>query len=187
MAVQERLYSVEDFEAFLEQPENKERLFELIDGRIVEKVPTQEHAQIVMNIGTPLNLYAHKTKSGRVGTEARHRNPQDSRNSRQPDISFDSHKQPLVKQGAVLHMPTLAVEVKSPSDTYIEMREKASYYLANGAQMVWLVFPEKRIVEVYTVDADVQILLEDETISGGEVLPGFELAVHDVFVDPLAD
>lgn len=130
----ERLYSIEDFEAFLVQ--HKDGLFELIDGRIVEKVPTQEHAQIVMNVGTPLNLYTHKTKSGRVGTEALHRNPHDNRNSRQPDISFDSTKQPLVKKGAVLHMPTLVVEVKSPDDTYIEMREKAKYYLANGAKMV---------------------------------------------------
>lgn len=50
-----------------------------------------------------------------------------------------------------------------------------------------LIFPEKRMVEVYVPDADVQILLEDEVISGGDVLPEFELAVRDVFVDPFAD
>ena len=84
-------------------------------------------------------------------------------------------------------MPDLAVEIKSPSDSGRQMREKAEYYLANGARLVWLVYPQKRLIEAYSLDADVEILLEDDTLTGGDVLPGFASAVAEVFADPLGE
>jgi len=185
MVLQQRLYTIEEFEGFLAQPENKNRLFELINGEIVEKMPTEEHGLATTNIATSLNIYAHQTKLGRVGVEVRHRIPEDRHNSILPDVSFTMAKQPVVKEGSVPRMPDVAVEVKSPDDTYNEMRDKAKYYLTNGSRMVILVFPEKRFVEVHAPNVDVEILFEHETISGREVLPGFTLAVRDIFKDPL--
>jgi hypothetical protein len=63
------------------------------------------------------------------------------------------------------------------------MRETAAYYLANGARMVWLVYPEQRLVEVYHADADIQILTENDAIEGGALLPGFILPVVEVFAE----
>ena len=77
-------------------------------------------------------------------------------------------------------MPDLAIEVKSPDDTYKQMREKADYYLQNGTKLVWLVYPEKRIVEVYTNEQQDILTLEDR-LTGGELLPEFELSVKDIF------
>lgn len=82
-------------------------------------------------------------------------------------------------------MPDLAVEVKSPDDSLRALRDKARYYLANGCRLVWLVLPDKQIIEVYT--ADKQPLTEADTLTGGEVLPGFALPVRQVFADPAAD
>ncbi len=39
MQVYEKLYTIEDFEYLLHQPENRDRLLELIHGRVHEKVP----------------------------------------------------------------------------------------------------------------------------------------------------
>ena len=89
--------------------------------------------------------------------------------------------QPIVGKGAVTHIADLAVEIKSPDDTYTELRSKAAYYLANGSEMVWLVYPEKLMVEVYRKGSDVDILLESDTIDGGNLLPGFALPVRDIF------
>ena len=50
MAIQERRYTVEEFEAFIAKAENVDRLFELIDGEIIEKMPTEEHNLIIGNI-----------------------------------------------------------------------------------------------------------------------------------------
>ncbi len=87
----------------------------------------------------------------------------------------------MVTKGAVPRFPDLAVEVKSPGDSYRQMREKAAYYLANGTKLVWLVYPEKRLVEVYRADGDIQILTGDDTLDGGDVLPGFSMTVSDIF------
>jgi Uma2 family endonuclease len=60
------------------------------------------------------------------------------------------------------------------------MSDKAAYYLANGSQMVWLIYPNRRLVEVLTAD-ERYLLTVDGTISGGELLPGFSIAVRDLF------
>jgi Uma2 family endonuclease len=187
MVIKQHLLTIEEFEGLLELPENADRLLELIDGELVEKMPTEEHGIVTGNILAPLHTYAKSTKSGRVGTEIRHRKPEDNHNSRLPDVSFSKAKRPIVTEGNVSQMPDLAVEVQSPDDSIKSLRNKAAYYLANGSKMVWLVYPSKRLVEVYIANGEVQILLEDEILSGGDVLPGFELPVKDIFADPMDD
>jgi Uma2 family endonuclease len=181
MAVQKQVYSIAQFEEFIARPENEERLFELIDGEIVEKVVTQAHGIVAANFATHLNLYAWQRPIGRVAVEARHRPADDDENDRLPDVSFVADmSKAVVREGAVLSMPDLAIEIKSPSDSLRKMREKARYYLANGTKLVWLAFPEQRVIEVYT-PADEYILGEDEILTGGDVLPGFAVPVRDLF------
>lgn len=182
---QERLYTVEEFEQFLEQPSNSERLLELIDGEIIEKMPTEEHGETTALIAAALIAFVRPNELGRVGVEVRHRMPQDDRNSRLPDVSFISGRRPRVSEGSVPQMPDLAVEVKSPRDSLKDLRARANYYLLNGTKLVWLFDPAKRFVIVLTADEE-QILLEDETLDGGDVLPGFRLGLKDIFSDPLA-
>lgn len=166
----------------LAQPENRERLLELVHGEIVEKMPTEEHGIIVLRIGSRLLIFVEANNLGRVGVEIRHRNPEDNYNDRLPDISFTADTTtPVVTEGAVLRLPDLAVEVKSPSDSYRQMRDKADYYLANGVKLVWLVYPEKRLIESYVASGEIQILNEADALEGGDVLPGFSMAVSEVF------
>jgi Uma2 family endonuclease len=182
MAVQSKLYTVDEFEQVLALPENRDRLLELVNGEIVEKMPTEEHGIIVLRFGSRILVFVDLHKLGRVGVEIRHRSPEDRYNERLPDISFTADTTtPVVTKGPVPRFPDLAVEVKSPDDTFRQMREKAAYYLANGVKLVWLVYPEKRIVEVYPVDGDIQILTEEDTLDGGDVLPGFSMAVTEIF------
>lgn len=187
-AVSEKLaVTVDEFERLLTAPENSDRLLELIEGEMVEKMPTEEHGLVTSNFVYALSSYNRQHKLGRVVTEVRHRLPGDAHNSRLPDISFSSARRPLVREGSVPEMPDLVVEIKSPSDSVRKMREKAAYYLTNGVRLVWLVFPEQRIVEVYTPDGEVEILVEDDLLDGGEVLPGFSFPVAEIFADPLAE
>ncbi len=182
MAIErQRLYTVEEFEAIADAPQNRDRLLELIHGEIVEKVPTQEHGLYAGNIFGPLWNYA-QARGGRVVMEVRYRALEDQHNTRIPDVSYTTGDEELVTQGSVPQMPALAVEIKSPDDALKKMREKARYYVEHGVQLVWLVIPERRIVEVYTPD-DEQILDENDALDGREVLPGFTLPVRDVFKD----
>lgn len=182
MVVEQRLYTVEEFEQIADSPENRDRLLELVNGVLTEKTLSEQQAIYIGNIFGHIRHYLQQTRSGRVVMEVRHRAPGDSRNARIPDISYIAGNRPPVEQGSVPQMPDLAVEVKSPDDSWKTMREKARYYLAHGSKMVWLVHPEKRFVEVYTLDEEL-VLFEDDILSGGEVLPGFQMRVRDIFED----
>jgi len=173
--------TVDQFEEFLALPENRDRNFELIDGEIIEKMPTDEHGTIANWIGGEFHIYLKANPIGRAGVEVRFQMPDDPANSIQPDVSFIKAEHAVVKQGAVPRMPDLAVEIKSPDDTFKQMRDKADYYLKNGTKLVWLVYPEQRIVEVYAPEVDLKILTERDTLDGSDVLPGFALAVSDIF------
>ncbi len=174
--------TVQDFEAFIALPENADRLFELIDGEIVEKVPTEEHAFLASLLSGEIYIYLKQHPIGRVTVEPRHKIPEDVHNARMPDIAFTSSERalPIVTSGAVPQMPDLAIEIQSPDDAVLKMREKALYYLTHGTRIVWLIFPAKQQIEIHTTD-DISILTVDDILDGGEVLPGFSLRVRDVF------
>lgn len=183
MAVRKALITVEEFEVFVDLPENEDRRFELIDGEIVEKMPPEEHSIVAGKIYVPVLVFVEQNRLGRVVFETRYRVPKDDHNARVPDVAFTSKARmlPIVRQGSVPQMPDLAVEVKSPSDREAQMRRKAAYYLSNGSRTVWLVFPHKRQVEVHRPDADVLILNEGDSLDGEDVLPDFKLALREIF------
>ncbi len=62
-----------------------------------------------------------------------------------------------------------------------EAAEKAAVWLAAGALMVWNVFPKTRTITVHRPGAEPLTLSEDETLDGGEVVPGFRCRVGEVF------
>ena len=80
-------------------------------------------------------------------------------------------------------MPDLAIEIQSPDDSLKKLRAKAAYYLANGARLVWVVLAEKRLVEIYRANGEVDILNENDILDGEDVLPGFTLPVHEMFAE----
>ncbi len=181
MAAVEQLIDVDAFEEFLARPENRRRLFELIDGRIVEKLPTEEHGYIAGKLSQHLNNWIDDGHAGRVGIEVRHRPARDFLNDRLPDVSFVlDDTRPIVTKGAVLSMPDLAVEIKSPSDTYEDMLNVAAYYLQNGCRLVWLFYPSRKTVEV-VIAAERYTLTIDDMLTGGDVLPEFEVPLSRVF------
>lgn len=176
-----KLYTVEEFEAFLALPENMDRPFELIEGEIVEKMATQEHGVICANFAADITIFLREHPIGRVAVEARHRPMGDTHNDRLPDVSFVSDvNRPVERRGPALYIPDLCIEIQSPDDSAKKMANKATFYLANGAKMVWLVYPSRRLIEVLT-PTDRQLLGIEDTLDGGDVLPGFTLPIKNVF------
>src|SRR4051812_35606019 len=180
--LERQLYTVEEFEKFLNRPENIDLPFELIEGEIVEKMATELHGVIAALFATFINIFLFEHPIGRVAVESRHRpsNPKDRRNSRLPDVSFVTNDHPITTRGAALYIPELCTEIQSPDDSMKQMADTASFYLANGAKMVWLAYPSKQLVETLTLDNRELLGIED-MIDGGDVLPGFKLEVKKVF------
>ena len=76
--------------------------------------------------------------------------------------------------------PDLAVEVISPSNKAVDLHLKVTQLLNAGARLVWLVYPQNRTVVAHTAERAVT-LTESDSLTGGDVLPGFELRVGEIF------
>src|SRR5215212_980408 len=77
--------------------------------------------------------------------------------------------------------PDLAVEVLSPGNRPSEIAGKIALYFGAGARAVWVFNPKERTAAVYASPTDVRILNEQETLDGGDVLPGFTLDLAKLF------
>lgn len=71
--------------------------------------------------------------------------------------------------------PDFVVELKSPSDRLATVQEKMREYIANGAQLGWLIDPGRRGVDVYRSDGSVERVDQPTRLAGDPVLPGFVL------------
>ena len=78
--------------------------------------------------------------------------------------------------------PDLAIEVISPNDRYTEVNEKISDWLAAGTRMVVVVNPRNRTVNVHTTDSTTTLAMGD-TLDGGDVVPGWQMPLSDIFAD----
>ena len=80
-------------------------------------------------------------------------------------------------------VPDLVVETLSRSNTPREMQRKRAEYFQAGVRLVWIVDHPTRTIHVYTGPEDRVELTVDDTLDGGEVLPGFEVAVKEIFAE----
>jgi Uma2 family endonuclease len=181
MAVEKQLYSLDDYHAFIDLPENRDRIFELIDGELVEKMPSFVPSRIGYRIGHRVSSYLDVNDIGYVTGEAGGYIMPDGQVFN-PDMGYISKARlPEMPSREAPMPPDLAVEVMSPTDRKRALRRKAERYLEYGTRMVWLVFPDEQMVEVYTPDDDVITVGIDGVLDGGDVLPGFSLAVKEIF------
>lgn len=181
MVTQNRLYTVEEFERFIQLPDNRDRLFEYIEGEIVEVVSNPLSSKIAALIIAELIIYlkthdlGHVTSSdgGYMVTGERYI----------PDAAFISYtRQPQLAytEGYNPNPPDLAVEVLSPGNAEDEMTIKIANYLAAGT-VVWMVRPPERQVVVFTPGQPAQRLSLDDTLDGGAILPGLSIPIRDIF------
>jgi Uma2 family endonuclease len=180
MVANTHLLTVAEFEEIIALPENRDKLLELVNGEIVEKVPTEEHGEIIFILAGELYIYLRQNPEiGRGGVEVRHHLPGDEHNARLPDLSLrlDVERE-TVKEGAVAVLPAFVAEVKSPDDSAESLRERAEYYLRNGSQLVWLMFPKNKTVEACKL---VNGRLHIEVFRTDDVLDGFTLPVKRLF------
>lgn len=189
--VMERLFiSAEGFFELVGRPEYEDRSVELVEGEIVEmSKPGGLHGQITMILS--LKIANHVVENGLgIVTAAETgfilaRNPDGRDTVRALDIAFLSRARvPSVLPDNLLEVaPDLAVEVISSSNKTADTHRKIRQLLAAGTPLIWIVHPETRAIEVHT-RSGATTLEGDDTLSGGEVLPGFEISVREIFPAP---
>jgi Uma2 family endonuclease len=170
---------------FLLMPDNGLRS-ELIRGEVKSMtLAGGEHGEIAMVIGILLGVHVRAHGLGKIYAAETgfliERNPDTVRGA---DVAVVRQEQLALITDRAKHIPfapDLAVEVVSPGDSPREATEKAASWLAAGSLMVWNVFPKTRTITVHRPGMDPVTLSEDEMLDGGEVVPGFQCRVGDVF------
>ena len=102
---------------------------------------------------------------------------------RAPDVAFVSRERIErigIPDGYWPGAPDLVIEVVSPGDTFTEVEEKVIEWLAAGCRMVIVLDPRKRTASVYRGPA-ARLLSANEMLSGEDVVPGWVVAVKDLF------
>ena len=160
--------------------------YELVKGELKRMSPTgDEHGEVTMRLASPLYQYVTLNKLGKVyAAETGFKLESDPDTVRAPDIAFVSMERIQAAgriQGYRGGAPDLAVEVLSPGNTKREMAEKVKAYFAAGARLVWVVNPKPKTVTVYRSPSDIVTLTEKDTLEGGEVVPGFQIPVAEIF------
>lgn len=145
--------------------------------------PGVRHGKVQLRIGSRLLAYCDSNNSCQVMTESGTITVREPDTVRGPDISlYTANRMPInmVVVGYHDHCPNLCVEVVSPSNSKREIQSKTEEYLSAGVEAVWIVDPEKKTLTLSTRSAS-KVLTSNDTLDGGELLPGFSCKVADFF------
>jgi Uma2 family endonuclease len=157
---------------------------ELVRGELRMMIPPgAEHGRVAMSLGWRINDHVVAHDLGTVfAAETGFHLARDPDTVRAPDVAFVRKGRPAAPpRGYYPGAPDLAVEVLSPDDRPGYVREKTAEWLESGARAVWVVDPLQRTVTVHEAGREPVLLDQTGTLHGGELLPGFELAVRDAF------
>ncbi|HYN87752.1 MAG TPA: Uma2 family endonuclease [Ardenticatenaceae bacterium] len=158
---------------------------ELIDGEIVRMSPTGgRHAVVELRFGRRLASFVEDrgigwVATGEVGIYTR-RNPDRVRGA---DIACWSKEQlpDGLPEGFLEVAPFLIVEIMSPSDRWLDVREKLQEYFAIGVEQLWIVERENRTVLIYHSPTEMRQLGGEDILVGDGLLEGFSLPLASMF------
>jgi Uma2 family endonuclease len=174
----EQVKTIEDFEAFIAQPENADRLFEFIDGEIIEVSPGRTyHSGFPHIISFEVRLFCrdHQLPCYIGGTDGTYRI---GNNTVAPDFSYK--QTPLSRDYPDPVAPLWAVEVISPTDKPGEIAKKRRVYV-NAGILLWELYEQSESIHVYAPGKPMSLFGINDVLDGGNVLPGFTLAVKALF------
>jgi ADP-ribosylglycohydrolase/Uma2 family endonuclease len=153
--------------------------YELVDGELQMSPAGARHGQVCVRLTLAIGSFVRERRLGEVfDSSTGFRLP--GGNVRLPDVSFvpTSRLSGRVSDDFSDALPALAIEVLSPSDRARLVLDKVGEYLQAGVQLVWVVDPRRERAAVYRSLTDVCDIGIDGTLDGGDVLPGFAVALR---------
>ncbi len=167
--------------------DREKRLCELLDGTLLEKTMGSFESYLALYLGHLLTTFVSDNRLGIVlGADGMLRLAPGL--VRIPDVSFISWdrlpSREFPREEIWRLAPDLAVEVISRGNTRQEMARKLADYFSAGVRLVWYVYPATCEVEVYEAADKCVKLTAQETLDGGQVLPGFRLPLATLFAQP---
>ncbi len=181
MTTQTKLMTAEEL---FDMPDDGCR-YELVRGELIKMPPPGlYHGEYSGTIFASLHVHVRTNNLGKTYTEAGFRIGTDPDHVLAPDAAFIiSQRLDAIGEGPGYWpaAPDLVVEVISPSDRLARVNEKARDWLNAGTRMAIIVNPRRRDVTAHYPDREPGTLTEEDTLYGGDVVPGWELPVRNIF------
>lgn len=175
-------------------PESSEvRFYEVVGGQIVEKPAMGAFESLLASLlWRWMAPHVDENQLGRVVCEALFLLDPALKLKRRPDLAFVSTQRwPLRRRVPRTEtwevVPDLAVEVVSLTNGAEQVASKIEEYFRAGVRQVWVVYPGISKVYLYDTPTSVRILQVGDDLDGGSVLPGFRLALEDLFLQGTED
>jgi Uma2 family endonuclease len=165
--------------------EASDKLYELVDGVLVEKRVGVKSARVATVLGVRIESWSQAGAGGMAVIE--------------PTIQCFDHQPQMVRRPDVIYLsndripadglpgghlkmaPDVVVEVVSPKDRVEPLEQKLRDYLRTDIGEVWLLFPQGGHARVHRGDGSVAAIPEGGTIDGGDLMPGFSVALPELY------
>ncbi len=172
-------------EEFMALPEDGR--YELVNGELVNMGNSgMEHGYIASNLIFFLSAVVRSQKLG-VICDSSTAFTMKTGNKRSPDVSFIAAGRlqgvKRLPKGYFQGSPDLAVEILFPSNTVEEIHDKIVEFFENGTRLAWVTHPDEQYVLVYHSPSPDRLLRLEDSLDGEEVVPGFSLAVAELFAE----
>jgi Uma2 family endonuclease len=153
--------------------------YEFVNGEVFQKpLPKRPHGIAAKIFSRHLDRYELEFGGSWIPDPTVNQSEPGVRRYRVPDIAYWAPGRP---QGdSVFFPPTLAIEILSEGQTMDDLRDKCREYRARGADVCWLVDPDRRVVEVFEAARDGERRAADDILESAH-LPGFRLLLKDLW------
>jgi Uma2 family endonuclease len=167
---------------------NDLRMERLKDGTIIMMEPTgSETGNFNFEVSGEIRDWNKSTKEGKAfDSSAGFTLPDTSVKS--PDTSWvkkDRWQQlsDELKEKFAPIAPDFVLEIRSKSDNLKDLQEKMLEYIKNGVRLAWLMDRKNEITYIYRLDGSISTCSFKETLSGEDVLVGFQLCIANLETD----
>jgi Uma2 family endonuclease len=175
----QKLHTIGDFKALIALPENAGRLFELIHGEMVEVSPGRTNnsaLEHILSFAVRLFCQEHDIPCYISGGDGAF---EVNGHVVAPDFAY-KHT-PMSDEYPDPAAPEWAIEIVSPTDRALDVRDKRNIYIEAGI-LYGELYPQSQSMDI---DAPGQprrtITIDDGVLDGGHVLPGFAISLKDIF------
>jgi Uma2 family endonuclease len=182
-----RRFTVADLAALPDELPSGPVKWELWDGALrIMSPPHDFHGSVLIRIGTIFTVYGEWEGHGRTtgadsGVVIQ---PQTPQACLCPDVAFltsDQLPAKHTKEGYLLTIPAVMVEVRSKNDSAREVQEKVDRYLAAGARLVWVADPKRKVVTVFESGGEPRQLGEGDILTAEGIIPSLAFPVARLF------
>ncbi len=162
--------------------------WEIIDGTPhMQATPSRAHQEVLMELSVQIHNYL-KGKSCKVYPAPfcvrldLEKSDNDIKNVVEPDITIVCDTSKLDKRGCK-GSPEMIIEILSPSTAKLDKIIKLNKYEQAGVQEYWIVEPDQRLVNVFTLDSgkyNIKIYSDEDKVKVS-IFQDLEIDLNEVF------